>query len=103
MSTDVERIAHCLQLFHNLWATPMELVIAVYLLEKQIGAACAIPVILALGTSSLLKWINPRELTRCRMFSGVHTTFYQGRKGAKSMAHCNSGPAERYHFAAELN
>ena len=51
----MERIAQCLQLFHHLWATPMELVIAVYLLEKQIGAACAVPVILALGDSSLLK------------------------------------------------
>lgn len=61
MSTDVERIAQCLQLFHNLWATPIELVIAVYLLERQIGAACAVPVILALGTCSLFKSINPRD------------------------------------------
>ena len=99
----MERISQCLRLFHNLWATPIELVIAVYLLEKQLGAACAVPVILALGTCSLSKSNNPRELTRCRLFSGVHTTFCQGRKGPESMAHCNSGPAERYHFATELN
>jgi hypothetical protein len=75
MSTDVERISRCLQLFHNFWATPIELGIAVYLLEKQIGAACAVPVILALGTRSLLKSINPRKLTYCRLFNDVHTTF----------------------------
>ncbi|KAI9640923.1 hypothetical protein NHQ30_010764 [Ciborinia camelliae] len=49
ISTDVERIAQCLELFHNLWATPIELAIAIYLLERQLGAACVIPVILALA------------------------------------------------------
>ncbi|KAF4637009.1 hypothetical protein G7Y89_g1078 [Cudoniella acicularis] len=50
MSVDVERIAQSLQFLHQLWATPIELVLAVWLLERQLGVACIMPVILALGT-----------------------------------------------------
>ncbi|KAE8453304.1 hypothetical protein EG329_011371 [Mollisiaceae sp. DMI_Dod_QoI] len=51
MSTDVERIAQSLKLVHNLWATPVELGIAIYLLERQLGAACLVVVVLAIGCS----------------------------------------------------
>jgi len=49
MSTDVERIAQSLRMIHQLWATPVELILAIWLLERQLGVACVMPVILALG------------------------------------------------------
>ena len=44
MSTDVERIAVSLQ---NIWASVVDVSIAIYLLQKQIGVACITPVLLA--------------------------------------------------------
>jgi ATP-binding cassette subfamily C (CFTR/MRP) protein 1 len=49
MNTDVERISATLKAMHTLGATPLELIIAIVLLERQIGAACVMPIILALG------------------------------------------------------
>ena len=49
MSTDVERICTCLVNLHELWANVIEVGIAVYILEKQIGAACIAPALIALG------------------------------------------------------
>lgn len=49
MSTDVERICTCLVNLHELWANVIEVGIAVYILEKQIGTACITPALIALG------------------------------------------------------
>lgn len=49
MSTDVELICRVLQSIHNVWATPIEVAIAIYLLERQLGAACVMPIILAIS------------------------------------------------------
>jgi ATP-binding cassette subfamily C (CFTR/MRP) protein 1 len=49
MSTDVERVSSILTAVHTLCATPLELIIAIILLERQLGAACVMPITLALG------------------------------------------------------
>lgn len=51
MSTDVERICRGLSTVHELWASPIEIGIAIFLLERQLGAACIVPAIIALGMS----------------------------------------------------
>jgi ATP-binding cassette subfamily C (CFTR/MRP) protein 1 len=48
MSTDVDRIALTLEKIHEIWASTIETVVAVYLLERQFGLACVAPVTLAL-------------------------------------------------------
>jgi hypothetical protein len=55
MGTDVERIASMSKVVHDLWATPLELIIAVILLERQLGAACVMPIMLALGKHSRIR------------------------------------------------
>ncbi|KAI0126126.1 putative ABC multidrug transporter [Xylariales sp. AK1849] len=40
MSTDIDGIASGLQSIHDIWASIIELGLAVYLLERQVGAAC---------------------------------------------------------------
>lgn len=47
MSTDVERIAIGLQNMHEIWASIVDVGIAMYLLWRQIGAAFVTPIILA--------------------------------------------------------
>ncbi|RDW75794.1 hypothetical protein BP5796_06615 [Coleophoma crateriformis] len=70
MSTDVQRIVDSLRIVHELWASVLDIVIAIYLLERQLFAACVVPVVIALvsifaisrisGTSNLSQkaWIE---------------------------------------------
>ena len=49
MSADIERITHGWQSMVEIWANVVEVGLAVYLLERQLGAACALPVAIAIG------------------------------------------------------
>ena len=40
MSTDVDGVASGLQKIHDIWASIIELGLGVYLLQRQVGAAC---------------------------------------------------------------
>jgi ATP-binding cassette subfamily C (CFTR/MRP) protein 1 len=49
ISTDVERICQSLRNMHEAWANLIELGIAIYLLARQLGAACIAPVVVVVG------------------------------------------------------
>lgn len=49
ISTDIETIVVGIVFLHETWASLIELGVAIWLLERQLGAACAIPVSTALG------------------------------------------------------
>lgn len=53
MSADIERITNGWQTMHEIWANIIEIGVAIYLLERQLGAACGIPVGVAVGKSTL--------------------------------------------------
>lgn len=44
MSADIERIVQGWQTMHEIWANAVEVAIAIFLLERQLGVACVIPV-----------------------------------------------------------
>lgn len=51
IGTDVERICETWNfLIAELWPSVLQLAIGVWLLERELGAVCIAPVILALGT-----------------------------------------------------
>lgn len=50
MSTDVDGIASGLQKIHDIWASFIELGLAVYLLQRQVGAACFLVLVPAICT-----------------------------------------------------
>jgi ATP-binding cassette subfamily C (CFTR/MRP) protein 1 len=52
ISTDVERICQSLRNMHELWANVIELSIAIYLLARQLGAACIAPIVVSAGKLS---------------------------------------------------
>jgi ATP-binding cassette subfamily C (CFTR/MRP) protein 1 len=56
MGNDVERIVLSLTRMHELWASCIEIGIALWLLERQLLVACIGPVILALGRASRLRF-----------------------------------------------
>lgn len=47
MSADIERITNGWQTIHEMWANVIEIAIAIYLLEVQLGVACTIPLAVA--------------------------------------------------------
>ena len=51
MSADIERITTGWQTMHEMWANTLEVAIAIWLLERQLGAACAIPLAVAICKS----------------------------------------------------
>ena len=44
MSADVERIVQGWHTMHEIWANAIEIAVAIILLEKQLGIACAVPI-----------------------------------------------------------
>lgn len=51
MSADIERIVTGMQTGHEIWSNVIEVGLAIYLLERQLGVACAIPIGVAVGES----------------------------------------------------
>lgn len=49
MGTDVERIVNSFRSLHEIWASIIEVAIAIYLLQRQIYLACLVPAIISLG------------------------------------------------------
>ncbi|AEO64844.1 uncharacterized protein THITE_35966 [Thermothielavioides terrestris NRRL 8126] len=53
MSADMERIVQGWQTMHEIWANAAEVGVAIYLLERQLGVACVVPVAVSLSVSLL--------------------------------------------------
>jgi hypothetical protein len=51
MGTDVERIVANLKNLHEAWASVIELGVAIWLLERQLGVACFIPLVVSLSNA----------------------------------------------------
>lgn len=50
MSADVELIAGGAGSLHEIWAAPIEIGVGIWLVERQLGVACLIPVVVAIRT-----------------------------------------------------
>lgn len=49
MGTDVERIAYNFLHIHEMWASAIEIGVAIWLLEQQVSLACLAPVVVILS------------------------------------------------------
>jgi hypothetical protein len=54
MSADIERIVTGMETGHEVWSNTLEIGLAMYLLQRELGVACAIPIGVAIGKSSPL-------------------------------------------------
>ncbi|KAI1859369.1 hypothetical protein JX265_010372 [Neoarthrinium moseri] len=65
MSTDIQQITLGLTNFHELWANTIQVGIAAYLLERQIGVACVMPIGIAvlctLASTKISAWSSLRQ------------------------------------------
>lgn len=65
MSADIERIVQGWQTMHEVWANAIEVGIAMYLLERQLGVACVVPIAVSIGMyTRILSLVNPRTNMR---------------------------------------
>jgi hypothetical protein len=70
MSADIERIVQGLQTMHEIWANVAEIALAVFLLERELGIACVVPVGVSVGKpfdSSKSRLCIENSLMICRM------------------------------------
>ena len=65
MSADIERITNGWQTMHEIWANAVEIALAIYLLERQLGVACVIPLAVAIlsfiGSIFIVKLVVYRQ------------------------------------------
>lgn len=52
MSADMERIVQGWQTMHEIWSNSIEVGVAIFLLERQLGIACVVPVALSICEST---------------------------------------------------
>jgi ATP-binding cassette, subfamily C (CFTR/MRP), member 1 len=52
MGTDVDRIVLGFRSIHEVWASLLEMIIAIYFLERQLQVACIMPGLLTFGRST---------------------------------------------------
>lgn len=55
MGTDVERIGQNFQSIHEIWASIIEIGVAIWLLERQVFLACLAPVAVIVSTYMILE------------------------------------------------
>ncbi|TVY60887.1 ABC transporter FUM19 [Lachnellula suecica] len=59
MSTDVENIAKGFELMNDIWASPIEVAIALWLLQRELGVAFVIPALMAAVCTLVMFRISP--------------------------------------------
>lgn len=67
MGTDIERIAEVMAMFHEIWACFIDILIACWLLERQLSLACLAPIALVLGASHA----RPLALHRLSLYADI--------------------------------
>ncbi|THY55077.1 multidrug resistance-like protein [Aureobasidium pullulans] len=63
MSTDVEFVTSAGSFIHEIWACPLEVGIGIWLIQRQLGIACLIPVVVAIVAGSVTALISARVNT----------------------------------------
>ncbi|KAK3322938.1 P-loop containing nucleoside triphosphate hydrolase protein [Apodospora peruviana] len=65
MSADIERVVQGWQTMHEIWSNSIEVGVAIYLLERQLGVACVVPVAVSilslLGSIVAMNFIMSRQ------------------------------------------
>lgn len=68
MSTDVERVANGFEVFDALWASSIEVAIAMFLLYREIGLAFLVPVLISIGNET----VSPLTSSRLHSVFSLH-------------------------------
>lgn len=90
MSADIERIVTGMQTGHEIWSNTIEVALAIYLLERQLGVACTIPIGVAvvsllgsLGAAGLVAQRQALWLEAIERRIAATTSMLNAMKGVK--------------------
>ncbi|KAE8348413.1 ABC transporter-like protein [Aspergillus coremiiformis] len=97
MTTDIDSIATNWTNIHEIWASPIDVGIGVYLLQQKLGIACVAPVALALlsmlGSTQIAKMMRGRQqrwLEAVQKRVGLTSSLLINIKGLKMMSMATS-------------
>ena len=77
MGTDIEKIALSLRQVHEVWASMIEVALALWLLERQLDEAFVAPAILTLGRLPAGQALEPKLIRSSSLPCGYHSAFRQ--------------------------
>ncbi|EOO03202.1 putative abc multidrug transporter protein [Phaeoacremonium minimum UCRPA7] len=60
MNADIELITAGAFYIHELWSSPVEIAVGIWLVERQLGVACLIPVVIAILAAGATFWLTKR-------------------------------------------
>ncbi|MCJ1354151.1 MAG: hypothetical protein MMC33_004138 [Icmadophila ericetorum] len=90
ISTDINKIQDGLGIVHEVWSNAAEIGIATWLLQREIGLACLVPLVVAILSAMGSVWVSSKigamqtawvEKTQRRV--GIATTMLSSMKGVK--------------------
>lgn len=94
MSADIERIVTGMQTAHEIWSNSLEVALAIFLLSRQLGVACAIPVGVAvvslvgsIGATSLVMQRQAMWLEGIERRIAATTSMLNSMKGASDFVY----------------
>ncbi|KAJ0318019.1 hypothetical protein Brms1b_004618 [Colletotrichum noveboracense] len=71
MGTDVERIVTTFAMFHEIWASVVEVGIAVFLLQQQIQIASIVPVVISIAQTVWIERLQKRVAVTATMLGDM--------------------------------
>lgn len=77
MSTDVQRLSDAMPLIHEVWACPLEIALAIWLLVKELGLATFGPVIVLILAVTLVSIVAARMASAQKDWFSRHTDSHQ--------------------------
>lgn len=63
LGTDTETIIAGMNMFHEVWSSLAEIAIATWLISRELGAACAMPIAVAVGKIVFIYFVRHHNLT----------------------------------------
>ena len=86
MEVDVDRITKNLHNFHETWACLVEIIVAIWLLERQLGATCAVPALVTICMETLhfdLNFEKTADFYKCPLWP--HFQFQKKFKNSQKL------------------
>lgn len=101
MGTDIERIATVMEMFHETWACFIDILIACWLLERQLSLACLAPIALVLGAFHARTLASHRPSFYANTLYSLHrhhlANISSYSEGTSCMDRKSARQASRYH------
>jgi hypothetical protein len=103
MGVDTERISAGLFHLHEIWANTIEIGLAIWLLERQMGVACLVPIVIAIGMLEMVVPLpHPTDKVANSCCLGNNEGIKQCRQSSESLDFSDTAASGCYSFYAKM-